>query len=221
MKDEFWLERWAKHEIGFHQADINPYLVRFWSTLDLPDGATVFVPLCGKTLDMRWLQERGHSVIGIELALNACSEFFQEWGVEPEVVSSGAFERWSARNVTILCGDFFNLAHNDLATVSAVFDRAALIALPPSMRKSYADKLREVLPTNTQMLLVTLEYAQEQMNGPPFSVSAKEVRELFAECRLEELASVDVTADPSNSRFRQRGLNQLVERVFRIELQSL
>jgi thiopurine S-methyltransferase len=218
MDSNFWLERWAKHEIGFHQSDVNPYLERFWPKLKLADDATVFVPLCGKSLDMRWLAERGHAVIGIELARNACIEFFQEWGVEPHVATSNSFERFSARNVTILCGDFFELKRSDLAAATAVFDRAALIALPPSMRKRYVTKLLEVVASGAQMLLVALEYDQAQMSGPPFSVSGQEVRERFDECKLEELASVDVSDDPSNARFRQRGLSQMMERVFRIEL---
>jgi thiopurine S-methyltransferase len=218
MDTQFWLERWARHEIGFHQSAVNEYLVRFWPMLSLPDDAPTFVPLCGKTLDMRWLLERGHSVLGIEIARNACREFFEEWGVEPNVTSSGAFECWQARKITILCGDFFDLSRTDVANVAGVFDRAALIALPRATRTAYANKLREVLPSGARILLVAPDYDQEQMQGPPFAVSAQEIRELFSECGIEELASVDVTSAPANARFRQRGLTKLVERVFRIEI---
>ncbi len=218
MDSKFWLERWAKHEIGFHQSSINPYLVEYWTPLDVPIDATVFVPLCGKTLDMRWLQERGHPVIGVEVARTACQEFFSEWGVEPEVTQSGKFERFSAQGITLLCGDFFGLTRADLQDVRGVFDRAALIALPPPMRRKYAAHLREILPDGTTLLLVAPEYDQGQMKGPPFAVGLDEIRELFSGWAIQPLASNDVTDSDDAARFRQRGLTRLVEHVVRIDV---
>src|SRR5687767_7135236 len=106
MNTDFWLERWTRNEIGFHQKQINAYLVEYWPKLGVDLNTTVFVPLCGKTLDMRWLREHGHSVLGIELARNACSDFFQEWNVAPAVTREGPFEAFEARDVKLLCGDF-------------------------------------------------------------------------------------------------------------------
>jgi thiopurine S-methyltransferase len=217
MNTDFWLARWAKHEIGFHQQHVNGYLREYWPQLQIPQGGTVFVPLCGKSLDMRWLRERGYRVLGIEIARNACSEFFEEWKVTPAVTTTAKFERWKAQGVTLLCGDFFALEEGDLPQVDAVFDRAALVALPPPMRRTYAAKLREILPAHVPILLVAPDYDQLEMKGPPFAVPRSEIHELFAGCEIDELAAVDVTGAPENARFRQRGLTKLMERVFRIE----
>ncbi len=217
MDSQFWIDRWARKEIGFHQRDINGYLRRYWPSLTVPPAATVFVPLCGKTLDMHWLHERGHPVIGVEVAREAVADFFEEWGVDAQVTQSGRFERWHAGKITILCGDFFDLTAADLSDVRAVFDRAALIALPPALREAYARKLCEVLPPGTEILLVTADYPQQQMSGPPFAVSDAEVRRLFAESNIQQLDDVDVTDLPDNARFRQRGLTRLVERIYRLD----
>jgi thiopurine S-methyltransferase len=217
METDFWLERWSKNEIGFHQRKPNEYLTEYWSQLGVATQATVFVPLCGKSLDMRWLSEHaGHAVLGIEISANACRDFFVEWEVAPAITRAGAFEVYAARGVTLLCGDFFALDRRDVQGIAAVFDRAAMIALPPNMRIAYANKLRDILPSKTLMLLIAPEYAQDEMSGPPFSVADAEIRRLFADCEVDQLAELDVTNAPDNARFRQRGLTQLIERVYRI-----
>ncbi len=216
MDTQFWLDRWSNNEIGFHQRGVNEYLQQFWPRLDVPSDSTVFVPLCGKSLDMHWLRERGHRVIGIELAHQAVADFFSEWGVTPQITQTGLFERWRAQNIELLCGDFFDLTSDDVASVCAVFDRAALIALPPDLRESYATKLRDILPHGTPTLLITADYPQHEMSGPPFSVSDNEVRKLFGDDRVRLLAETDILPRPENERFRQRGLTRLVERAYRI-----
>jgi len=219
MDPNFWLERWAKRETGFHQPRTNEYLQRYWSQLSIPEGTTVLVPLCGKSLDMLWLYRQGYPVLGVEVARTAVSDFFEEWRTDAQVTSLGAFEQWSAggtQGITVLCGDFFDLDAPLTAHVGAVFDRAALIALPPPMRKSYARKLLEILPPQTPMLLITLDYEQDEMAGPPFAVSDGEVMELFATSRVERLAEIDVSASAENTRFRQRGVSRILECVYRI-----
>ena len=78
MDTDFWLERWQNNQTGFHQDEINSYLTRYWSGLGLTQGSRVLVPLCGKSLDMLWLAEQGHSVVGIELSRLAIEAFFHE-----------------------------------------------------------------------------------------------------------------------------------------------
>lgn len=219
MDPNFWLERWARKETGFHQQHTNEYLQRYWPQLAVPEGTTVFVPLCGKSLDMLWLHRQGYPVLGVEVARAAVSGFFEEWRADVQVTSLGVFERWNAggeQGITVLCGDFFELASPLMAHVGAVFDRAALIALPPQMRRSYARKLLEILPAQIPMLLITLDYRQDEMSGPPFAVGDREVRELFGTSRVECLDEVDVTASAESERFRQRGVSRMLERVYRI-----
>lgn len=217
MKKDFWLERWEREEIGFHQNEINPYLCEYWQELHLACDSMVFVPLCGKSRDMLWLRKQGHQVMGVELSNIAVQAIFKENGYTPHHVTRGKFEHCEADDIRILCGDFFDLSKDDLVKVSAVYDRASLIALPPEMRERYVRHLASILPPATQILLITVDYPQPEMPGPPFSVSSGEVEALYrehAEVRL--LAQLDVLAQ--NPRFQERGLSRLRENIFLLTL---
>jgi thiopurine S-methyltransferase len=217
MKSEFWLERWEREEIGFHQNEINPYLYQYWQDLHPAHKGEVFVPLCGKSRDMLWLRKQGHRVLGVELSAIAVQAFFRENCLTPQRVTAGKFDCYEADGIRILCSDFFDLGKDDLAQASSVYDRASLIALPPEMRERYARHLVSILPAKTQILLITFDYPQPEMPGPPFAVSAGEVEALYlgrAEVRL--LAQLDVL--PQNQRFRERGLSRLQENVFLLAL---
>lgn len=190
MDPEFWLERWEKREIGFHQVDINRFLEQYWSTLELPKDSSVFVPLCGKSKDKRWLAEQGHHVLGIELSETAAQEFFEEWEVKPTREKRGPFARYSANNVEILVGDFFALTAEDLKAVAGVYDRAAVVALPPDMRCHYVNLLAEILPVKAQTLLISFEYELGARKGPPFSIDIDAVKSLFeSRCAINWLDS--------------------------------
>jgi len=217
MEKDFWLERWEREETGFHQDDVNPYLRQYWQELKRAPGCEVFVPLCGKSRDMLWLRQQGHPVLGVELSPIAVQSFFTENGYIPHHDNNKKFDRCDADGIRILCGDFFDLSKDDLANVSAVYDRASLVALPPEMRERYASHLVSILPPATQILLITFDYPQTEMSGPPFAVSVDEVEKLYrdyAEIRL--LAQLDVLAQ--NSRFQQRGLSSLQENIFLLTL---
>lgn len=214
MHEDFWQARWSRNEIGFHLAEVNPYLVRHWPALALPRGARVLVPLCGKSRDLVWLAEQGYRVLGVELAERAVKDFFAEQGWQPEVEQRGALCCYRHGAVEILQGDFFDLTAEHLADCQALYDRAALIALPPDMREDYARHLSAILPRPLDGLLVTLEYPQEQMSGPPFAVLADEVRERFAQWQVVELERLDVLGE--NWKFLDRGVKRLEEVVFRL-----
>lgn len=218
MNKDFWLARWSKHEIGFHQKTVNPYLETFWPQLRVPVDATAFVPLCGKSMDMHWLRAHGHPVLGIEISRGAIEEFFAEAGLSPTATPHGAFERFAANGITLLCGDFFELSREDVREVRGVFDRASLNALPPELRARYAEKMRQILPKDAVTLLITTDYDQAQMSGPPFAVADAEVQSLYGNDRVESFVTYDVTESPDNARFKQRGLTRFVERVYRISV---
>lgn len=212
MNRDFWLERWERKETGFHQDEINPYLRQHWPELHLAEGSEVFVPLCGKSRDMQWLREQGHAVLGVELSPLAVQAFFEENGLSPQRTKGERFDSYEADGIRILCGDFFDLGKNDLAGVKAVYDRASLIALPPEMRERYVRHLVNILPPATQILLVTLDYPQAEMSGPPFAVSAAEVEALYRKhAGIRLLAQADVLEQ--NPRFRERGLSRLQENI--------
>ena len=213
MNPEFWHARWHQGEIGWHQDEINVHLQEQWSRLGVSPGARVFVPLCGKTLDLLWLAGQGHRVLGVEISVLAVDAFFVDNGLIPEIAEEPPFLRYRVDELEILCGDFFHLTPAHLGGVTAVFDRASLIAMPPEMRPGYAEHLRSILQPESKVLLVTLEYDQMEMSGPPFSVQDDEVSGLLGEgFRIARLADLDVLAE--NERFRQRGLTRLSERVY-------
>jgi thiopurine S-methyltransferase len=213
MTPNFWHQRWQRGEIGWHQNEINLHLQEHWSGLGAKPGERVFVPLCGKTLDLLWLAGEGHHVLGVEISPIAVESLFEENGLAPEVTDEPPFRRYQVDELTVLCGDFFDLTPAHLEGVSTVYDRASLIALPPDMRPRYAEHLLGLLRPQARILLITLDYDQAEMAGPPFSLSEGEVRHLLGgRFDIRRLAELDVWAE--NPRFQQRGLSRLSELVF-------
>jgi thiopurine S-methyltransferase len=215
MDPEFWHARWANNQIGFHQDDINPYLRHFWPVLGLRPKARVFVPLCGKSRDLLWLREQGFDVVGVELSHLAVQAFFEENDLSATVTSSGGLVSHRAEGITLYCGDFFALTPAMLGNVAGVFDRAALIALPPKMRLAYVNHMAQLLPAGATTLLITFEYPQHEMAGPPFSVPEEEVRALYGGwCAVELLGGFDILSQ--EPRFREKGVTALHEKVYRL-----
>jgi len=180
MDPSFWHQRWEKNETGWHEARANPLLVQSFNQLGLAKRGRVFVPLCGKTLDISWLLARGCRVAGAELSQLAVEQLFLQLGKQPEITQEGNVDRWSADGIDIFVGDIFALSRKVLGTVEAVYDRAALVALPPPVRNRYAAHLMQ-LTNKAPQLLICYEYDQAAMEGPPFSVSAEEVHRYYDE----------------------------------------
>ncbi|MFG0414119.1 thiopurine S-methyltransferase [Pseudomonas sp. zjy_8] len=214
MEPAFWQQRWADNQIGFHQAQVNPYLQTYWPQLQLAPGSRVLVPLCGKSLDLAWLAGQGHRVLGVELSRRAVEDFFREHRLEAEVRQQGAFEVWRGGDVQLWCGDFFALRAEDVADCVGLYDRAAVIALPVQMRARYMQLLSGVLPTSCRGLVVTLDYDQSLLAGPPFSVRDEELRQGFAGWQVEQLEAVEVIEE--SPKFVQAGASSLLERVYRL-----
>ncbi|NIR31604.1 MAG: thiopurine S-methyltransferase [Gammaproteobacteria bacterium] len=212
MDPDFWHERWRSNRIAFHNDEVNPVLETNLSRLRLEPGARVFVPLCGKSLDMLWLCRQGFRVLGVEISPIAVRAFFEENGLGYREQRQGPFTSLEGDTVHLLCGDFFDLRPVDVAEVSGVYDRASLIALLPAQRQNYARHLLHLLPRRLPVLLVTLEYPQHEMNGPPFSVGEAEVRELFGGAYDVQVLCVR-DALHTEARFRER-LTRLTERGY-------
>ncbi|WP_434601398.1 thiopurine S-methyltransferase [Pseudomonas sp. Z4-7] len=212
MDPEFWHKRWSTNQIGFHLPEVNPYLQRFWPQLGLPEETRVLVPLCGKTLDLLWLAQQGFSVLGVELSEKAVTDFFQEHQLEPNVSEEGAFKVFRSGAIEIRCGDVFALTSLDVADCATLYDRAALIALPAPMRERYAAHLQNIMP-DCVGLLITLDYNQDEMPGPPFSVEHEEVQRLLGRAwQLQVLQEQDVLGE--SRKFLQAGVKRLNERVY-------
>ena len=215
MDLDFWHQRWQANLIGFHQDEINHHLLRDWPQLQLAKGSRILVPLCGKSLDLLWLLEQGHPVVGVEVSQIAVETFFEENGLSPEVREERYGHRYVVDQLELLCADFFSITRADIGAVNAFYDRAALIALTPAQRPRYVAHLTQLLGHGTCGLLVTLEYAQPEMDGPPFSVPREEVYHLFDSAfTLEQLFQFDALEE--NQKFREKGLTQLTEQAWQL-----
>lgn len=215
MDAAFWHQRWQEGRTGFHNDRVMPLLEQHWASLELAAGSRVFVPLCGKTLDMAWLAAQGHRVLGVELSRIAIGQFFEENGLAPAVRESPLGTHFTAGAIEIICGDAFALDAATLAGCAAVYDRAALIALPRPMRDAYVGDLHARLPSGCRGLLITLEYPPREKAGPPFPVDADEVRRLYArDWAIECLERRDILA--SQPRFADEGVTDLHTTVWKL-----
>jgi thiopurine S-methyltransferase len=188
----FWHDRWQRSQIGFHEPRANPLLLAHFERLSLPSGSRIFVPLCGKTLDIDWLLSRGHRVAGAEFSEIAVQQLFANLGITAHATTLGEVTRYSAPGIDIFHGDIFDLSRGELGEVDGIYDRAALIALPEQLRTRYAQHLVQITDRAPQ-LLICMTYEQRLVAGPPFSVDAAEVARLYdGTYHLEALGSVDV-----------------------------
>ncbi|WP_428776356.1 thiopurine S-methyltransferase [Vibrio sp.] len=214
MKDpEFWHNKWASNQIGFHLEDVNPLLIQYWQHTKPQRGEKVLVPLCGKSEDLIWLASQHDEVQGVELSQIAVRAFFAEHFYTPMVtpVASG-HELYQFDELSIFTGDFFTAP---VEAVDLVYDRASLIALPEPMRREYVERLKSLILPGGRILLVTLDYPQQEMSGPPFSVAEQEIRQLYQGYQVTRLYQ-DI-ADERHPKIAQRGLSRFSEEVFLIE----
>jgi thiopurine S-methyltransferase len=189
---EDWLARWRDGRIAFHEGRPNALLEHHIA--QLAGCRRVLVPLCGKAEDLAYLAAHGHAVLGVELAEQAIREFFEAHGLAPSITARGPFVEYHAGPLTLLAGDLFDATPALIGPIDALYDRAALIALAPDLRPRYVEQVRALVPAGAPGLVITLEYDQERMAGPPFAVLEPELRSLYAGATLElveeHLASV-------------------------------
>ncbi len=194
--NELWQQSWREQNTAFHQKVVNPHLIKFWSRLGLRSTDRVFVPLCGKSLDLLWLAQQGHAVIGVELSPLAVRAFFRENRLQATRTRIGKFTLWEHGCIGILCGDFFQLSAADLGDIAAVFDRASLTALPDEIRGAYLEHLRKILPAACKMLLLTTEEPEEgETQGQAFAV-ADEIASLYTHAFDVHLSHVESFFEP-------------------------
>lgn len=192
MKADFWHQKWLNNEIGFDQPEVNPLLKNHFNVLHLAPNSRVFVPLCGKSIDMIWLLQQGMQVLGVELSQDAIERFFEVLEIPPKISRIDEFFCYQAENLTVYVGDFFALKAEHLGEISASYDRAALVALPEDMRKDYTRHL-SLITNYAPQLLVTFDYDQAEHAGPPFAISADEVSSHYAQnYQIQLLESVPV-----------------------------
>lgn len=215
MQDpEFWHNKWAANQIGFHLEDVNPLLTGFWSELAPQRSDKVLVPLCGKSEDLVWLANRHDHIQGVELSQIAVRSFFAEHFYTPTVTRLNAqHELYQFDELEIFTGDFFTAP---VESVDLVYDRAALVALPQAMRLDYAQRLLHLLKPGGRILLVSMDYVQTELSGPPFAVAEAEIRTLFRDCEVRRVYQ-DTRIDPHLNKRTQAGLSRFAEEVWVIE----
>jgi thiopurine S-methyltransferase len=213
METQFWNDRWQSGEIGFHKGEVHDLLVKHWPSLGLAPGSRVFVPLCGKSLDMVWLAEQGHRIVGAELSEIAVDAFFAERGLATTVETLGGFQVKSAGAYEIWQGDIFDLPARATKNVAAVYDRASLVAFPPAMQPRYAAKLGEIVPAAAPLVIIGLSYPPNQLQGPPFSTPLARIADLLSRTfRISLLESRDGLEQSQN--LKQRGVTALEECLY-------
>lgn len=209
MEKEFWNERWSMGQIGFHLGEVNPHLVRQYDHLPLLPASEILVPLAGKSLDLRFFMEAGHHVTAIELSQLAIKAFFEAQGLNPSQRSEGAFVRYETDQMVFLQGDFFELRPTQIAPPSLIYDRAALVAMPPSMQSRYVTQLIH-LAQGAPLFLVTLDYPPDEMQGPPFPISKAQVEALFGS--THDIQALDTRDElEHNPPFKAKGLTRFTE----------
>ena len=210
MKPEYWIEGWQQGRRGFDQGDPHRWLPEHWSTLGVAADATVLVPLCGKSVDMVWLAEQGHSIIGVEVSEIAVHEFFEMVGLTPDVSQVGPLSLYRAGPYELWRGDLFELPAAIFDRVDAVYDRASIVALPPDIRRRYAEVLTTQIRPEAPWYLVSFTYDQNEMDGPPHSVPPAEIDVLFGE-EFEIETLVDESVINRAIPFQERGLTAMRE----------
>jgi thiopurine S-methyltransferase len=218
MEPQFWHARWKAGQIGFHQAEINRHLSTYWPRLQVPETGAVLVPLCGKSRDMTWLHAQGHRVVGVELSRDACEAFFVEqdltFSVEDRKNAQVFHGQGRAEGIDLWCANVFDVTPAEIGPVAALFDRAAMIALPAPMRQKYAQHLTILLPAGARGLLVTIDHPPGQREGPPFAVPQAEVRALLEPAfSIEPWLRDDLLARPEAAE-RNWGVTEMHEDVY-------
>lgn len=211
MDATFWHNCWERNSLGFHQEDVHPFLEKYLAPQLSNAQSHVFVPLCGKSLDMFWLAEHMR-VTGAELSEIACRDFFQEQQINYRVDDKGRFKVFSFEEISLYQGDFFQLKPEDINAVDWIYDRAALIALPYTLQQRYVDHLLSFLPPQATLCLISLEFPQDELQGPPFATFSEDIIKLFSGCTVNCIAENEL----EDKKFAQRTFNvsKLVERLY-------
>lgn len=214
MENEFWHNKWEIKQTGFHLNYVHPILKRHMGLFK--QQQKVFVPLCGKTLDIGYLLDQGNSVVAAELSEIAIAELFQQLNLNPTISIWKQGKKYQAEKLTVYAGDFFELDAQDIGAISWVYDRAAIVALPEDMRVKYAQHLMAITNKVPQLLL-TLDYDQNIAGGPPFAVSGEEVTQHYNEVySIELLEEADIIEE--EPRFKAKGLSSFYQRAYHLTL---
>lgn len=214
MQLEFWNDVWREQDQPmFDQKTPNSLLLQTYSQWAPPAGSKIFVPLCGRSIDMSWIRAQGHAILGIECAESAVKSYFELHYHDYKLIPHfNAYTTYEADLCTILVGDFFHLDTKFTEDCLGCYDRASLVAMPAKMRIDYSQKMAQLMPPGSRTLLLTFEYETPDVIGPPFSVKALEIQDLYgANFQIKELQRIKTI--PKNPKFLDAGIPSVSEVV--------
>jgi thiopurine S-methyltransferase len=213
MDPRYWIKRWEQGHIGFHAEEPHEILIRVWEK-HIQHASSAFVPLCGKSKDIKWLSERGLRVIGCELSEIACRSFFEENALSYTTREFKEFIIFESVGIEIWCGDIFDLKPNYLPNWDLIYDRAALVALPEHMRQGYVNKIADLTPEGAQKLLLSFDYKSKDTIGPPFNITPKHIPELYSSwAKVEKITERKITVVEA-SKLYKNGVRQITEETY-------
>lgn len=197
-KESFWLQK--DIPLPWHQTTPHPKLLKYADKF-LVKAARVLVPLCGKTLDLKWLYENGYEVVGVEGTEFAIEEFFKDTKLEFSKApygDGGLIYQTPDKRLTILRTNFFTLSDaNYVATFDSVWDRAALVAVLPEHRRFFAASVKRLAKPSFKCVSVVTEFDESKVEGPPYSVDQEEISNLYGECAT--ITKLDTISIPPNT----------------------
>ncbi len=211
MQQQFWQQRWQEGRLGFHRDEIHPDLLAHEAAFLGTEPRRVLVPLCGKTLDLLWLRDRGHEVVGVEFVEAAAEAFFAEHRITPQRSLVHGARSYSSPGIQIVCADLFAVTNAIVGAIDRIWDRGAMVAIEPARRNEYAQRLRMLTAEGGRMLLNTVEYDQSVMEGPPWSVDEATVRACYSGATIERIERRNVIDE---STWRERGHSHWFDNTF-------
>ncbi|KAH0617894.1 hypothetical protein JD844_016613 [Phrynosoma platyrhinos] len=233
VTEEEWLRKWQTKNIGFHNEEGHPLLRKYLDhLLNGRSGLKIFFPLCGKTIEMKWLADLGHHVIGVEISESALKEFFTEQSLSfaeetvPEIPGAKLFKSTSG-NISLYCCSIYDLTSTVTGKFDGVWDRGSLVAVNPSDRERYAQLMLSLMNEKCCCLLVTCAYDPSKHKGkdilveitavycPPFYVPESELKSLYGQyCDIKCLEKIDSLSN----RPKQWGLDYFWEVLYLLTL---
>ncbi|XP_069814051.1 thiopurine S-methyltransferase-like isoform X1 [Dendropsophus ebraccatus] len=222
---EDWKKKWETKDIWFHKKNIHPLLAEFIN--EMQDGRTkltIFFPLCGKAVDMKWLADMGHNIVGVDACEIGLKEFFAEHDIPytEEAVAGipGAKVFKSASdNISLYCCSIYDISESVIGKFDGMWDRGAMVAVNPRDRERYATIMLSLMAKDCHYLLVTVEYDPKLHGGPPFYVPESDLENLLGpSCTFKLLKKIDALADKQ----KEWGLDFCFENIYLVtrKLQS-
>ncbi|XP_052776657.1 probable thiopurine S-methyltransferase [Mya arenaria] len=223
-----WDYRWSLGQTKFHMPKVHPMLQKHMDRLTQGNNkASVFVPLCGKTLDMKWLLDEGYEVIGNGFADSACRRFFEEHNIPytstPLTGTEGVlYEAKDGTPIKLYRCDCFHLSSNLCGRFDCIWDRAGFVALPVKDRIRYARVMVELLKKDGRYLLDCFLVDNSVFGGPPFNCDQNDVEIAFGKlCKVEKLDTNDAFTKWQEAwgkeSFIEWGIDSFIEDVYLLE----